>query len=248
MRACLTLLLISLSFPAIAANPGPPAASPARSDATTRLSTLRKLAVAKGSRGGMLTTKVNTIASSAYKAPTFSMTIPDNLGRAPTISDVTIGKGLDGRTPAQALAQVRSKMTTPVASQNSALVDNTILGTHKAFTVAVNNAFTSGSPANKMLSGPWAGSQVSVLGVMSQVHPTVIMAKAPTDKVARYYVPNASGSYDELPTLPYAVIMKARLQDGAKGGVRLNYMTWGNKALGGPLSTVTELGSGGAPQ
>jgi len=245
MRRTIRLLLLPVALflcasPALAAK----TASPIQ-----RLSSLRALALSTPQRSGAAIATMKKGAASFYKQGNFSgITLKAGVAK-PTLDDVTITAGVDGQAPSFALTTVRSKLTTPVAAQNSGFVDKTILATHKAFTIAVSNMYVAGSPPNKMISpgGDLAGADITVLGVMSAVHPTVIMAKKPGERVSRFFVPAGGGAYDELKTMPYSVIMKARLQDGAQGGMRVTYQTWSNKTLGEQLTTITELGSGGIP-
>lgn len=212
-------------------------------DATQRLEALRKITLGKSSGSVQQKLVVKKASSSFYKTPAMSISIADTVRGTPKYEDVTVHQGFDGRTPQQALAFVRSKLTTKVAAQNDSFVDKTILGAHKSFTLAVNNVFVKGSPSNTRMAGEWAGAQVTVLGVMSQLHPVVMMVKKPTDKVARYYSPTAGGRYEELSKLSYKVIMKAQLEDGSKAGVRVSYQTWAAPVLSGQLTTIEEQGS-----
>jgi hypothetical protein len=211
-------------------------------DTTERLAALRKITLGKQTAPAQQKLSVKK-ASAFYKTPAMSISVADAVRGTPKYEDVTINQGFDGRTPQQALAFVRSKLTTKVAAQNDSLVDKTILGAHKSFTLAVNNVFVKGSPSNTRMAGEWAGAEVTVLGVMSQVHPVVMMVKKPTDKVARYFSPAAGGGYEELSKLSYKVIMKAQLEDGSKAGVRVSYQTWAAPTLSGPISNVVELSS-----
>lgn len=220
--------------------PAGPKLTPAR-DAMRRLNALRKLT----SSTSATTASAPRMATGPGYAPvTFDLGVPGDLGRAPTSADVTVNAGLDGLSPQAAVARVRGKATMPIAQGNSSFVDQTILATHKAFTIGVNNAFTTGSPSNTFIQNNLAGAQVSILGVMSADRPVVIMAKKPTDARSRFYARDSgTGEYVEMPSMPYSVVMKAKLQDAVTSGVRVSYVTWGNAGLSGPLSTVEEMGA-----
>lgn len=255
MRRTIRLLLlpVGLFLCAAPAHAAPPAQAQQNKSGVRspvqRLNALRALTLTKQQKSGASIATPKRVASTYYKAGNFSgITLKAGVPK-PTIDDVTITAGVDGNSTSVALATVRSKMTTKLAAQNSAFVDKTILDTHKAFTIAVSNVYVAGSPPNKLISpgGDLAGAEISVLGVMSAVHPTVIMAKKPGERVSRFFVPAGGGAYEELKSMPYAVIMKARLQNGAQGGIRVSYQRWGNQSLGEQLTTITELGSGGAP-
>ncbi|MEO6951579.1 MAG: hypothetical protein ABI321_07190 [Polyangia bacterium] len=89
-----------------------------------------------------------------------------------------------------------------------------------------------------------AGAQISILCVISEERPVVFMAKRPTDARSRFYARDSgTGPYVEMPSMPYSVVMKAKLQNGLAAGVRVNYTTWGNSGLSGPSSTVEEMGA-----
>ena len=215
-----------------------PKITPAK-DATRRLNAIRK-----NTAPGLFNKAPKVVTGPGYAPVTFNLTAPDNLGHAPTSVDITVNAGLDGLSPQAALARVRGKATMPIAPNNNRFVDGTILATHKAFTLSVNNAFTQGSPSNAFIRTNLAGAQVSILGVMSDDQPVVIMAKKPTDTRSHFYAADpGTGQYVEMPSMPYSVVMKAKLQDGLAAGVRVNYTTWGHSGLSGPLSTVQELGA-----
>src|SRR5689334_10385642 len=85
------------------------ASSPAQAggfrDSTQRLNAMRLRAPQAAA------TSARSVRPSLYKPVRFSMEIGDHVGRAATVADVKINQGLDGRTPAEALAMVHSKMT-----------------------------------------------------------------------------------------------------------------------------------------
>jgi hypothetical protein len=243
MRTRLALLVLGLLVTSSAsALPGDRQRD--RRDSTQRLNALRKIAQRSNTQQQPIN-QVQRLKSSFYKPVAFHMEVPDNLGRQPMFEDVIIHKGLDGRSPSQAVERVRSKLATPLHPSNVGLIQKTALITHKAFTLAVNNAFIEGSPANRLIKGELAGADVSILGVMSQVQPTVLMAKVPGERTARFYAPTPGGGYQRIEKLSYSVVMKARLEKGVEGGVRVSYHQWNHPALAGETTTVTEIGSRG---
>src|SRR5687767_214452 len=76
-----------------------------------------------------------------YRRPEFHMIVAETQGRPPTSSDVRIRLGFDGRNPAQALEQVLENAASPIHPHNQSFVTRTVQANHKAFTIAVNNAF-----------------------------------------------------------------------------------------------------------
>src|SRR5258708_6757822 len=92
-------------------------------------------------------TSDETPAEKDFVPPTFDLESPDqpNLPGIPpgppSIASITVKTGLDGRTPEQVIALVKSKITNPIAAQNTNFVDSTIRTTQKYFTIAVNNIF-----------------------------------------------------------------------------------------------------------
>lgn len=172
----------------------------------------------------------------AFTPPRCELVVPDNLGRPPTLADVTVKAGFDGLAPAQAAQKVLASSTTPVAAQNTAFVLQTATDVHKAFTIAVNNAFIPGSPFAQ-LAAAHPNASFAILGTMSEVHPALVQMTVPGQPPALYQpIP---GGYEPVAKNPYQVVMKADLRR-LPPGVRISYPAWSVPALSGQLGTVTE--------
>ena len=179
-----------------------------------------------------------------FDPPTLAkISVPPNLGRPPTSSDVTVEAGFDGKPAAEAAILVRGRLTNTVDSSNESFVKRTIADNHKAFTLAVGNFFAQGSPHATFAKGLGA-EKLTLLGTMSAVRPTILVA----DKagVTTYYARGAGGGYEAIDAPKYPVIMRARvrLATGATGdpgqGIRVFYPAWSAKVLTGPTTTIIE--------
>lgn len=177
--------------------------------------------------------------SNGFVPPKCDLSIPDNLGRAPTSADVKVNAGFDGRSPAEAASMVLNASTTPVAAQNKAFVQQTATDVQKAFTIAVNNAFVAGSPFTKVLAAKYPGASFSVLGNMSEVSPVMIQVTL-ANKQQLLFQSQPGGTFAQVPKNPYKVVMQADLQFAPSQGVRVTYPKWSVPALSGPTATVTE--------
>jgi hypothetical protein len=171
-----------------------------------------------------------------FKKPTFDMLIPDNLGRPATLADVTVKKGFDGLTPGQATDAVLKHLTTPLAAENKAFVTRQVGDVHKAFTMAVNNAFIAGSPNQKFIQ-TLISRDIAVVGSMTGSQPSLIRALLPDGK-QHYFAKNQAGAFVEVAP-PRFVVMEARIRLQPPG-VAVSYPEWKCDALSGPTSTITE--------
>jgi hypothetical protein len=172
--------------------------------------------------------------------------VPDDLGRPPTANDVTVEAGFDGKTPDEARAVVRSRLTNVVHASNERFVDQTITSTHKAFTIALGNFFAQNSPHAafiRALRGLGATS-FTLLGTMSALRPTILLVD--TQGAKTYWARGGSGRYERIDTPKYPVIMRSNVRiDGEGPGVRLFYPAWSAKVLTGPTTVIVEGAAGG---
>lgn len=173
-----------------------------------------------------------------FLPPKCDLVVPDNLGHAPTLADVTVRAGFDGLAPAEVANRVLNSSSTKIAAQNTDFVKQTAIDVHKAFTIAVNNAFIAGSPFNKLAAG-YPNASFSILGTMSEVHPAIVQVNV-AGKPPLFFQPVPGGSYQQIPKNPYQVVMQADLRLGTSPGVRIGYPKWSVPALGGQLGSVTE--------
>lgn len=179
------------------------------------------------------------VEAEGFDPPTLGrLSIPDNLGRPPTSNDVTVEAGFDGKSPDEAIAIVRSRITNEIDASNERFVTQTIRDTHKAFTIAVGNLFASGSPHATFARSLGADS-LTMTGTMSALNPTILVAEKAGTKT--YYARGASGRYEAIPAPKYPVIMRARVQLEPQG-VRVFYPAWSAKVLSGPTTVITEGG------
>lgn len=174
----------------------------------------------------------------AFKSPAPNITLPPNLNRPPKATDLIIKKGFDGLTPDAAVRKIRSALTSKLAPQNVALVENTARERYRDFNVALNNAFTPNTPNRKFLEGQGPG-RIFVLGTMSSLNPVVYGVSTPGAPGMKYYSRDWSGSFSELPKPPGQVVMSAQLRLDPPG-IAMTYPKWTNNALSGPTGTVTE--------
>ena len=166
--------------------------------------------------------------------------IPDDLGRPPTSNDVRVVRGLDGRTPDEAFAIVRSRSFGYVHPQNERLLRDTFNISFKAFNIAVANFFANGSPPQRFFKSVMP-AQVRVLGLLRQLTPVALEVTSPDGRV-RYFM-NTTGTYQEVAKPTQRVIMRAAvsLDDN---GVRVFYPGWSQSNLKAPTSSVVEGGGG----
>lgn len=171
-----------------------------------------------------------------FTKPAFDVVVPDHLGRAPTLADVTVKKGFDGLSPQQATEVVLNHLKTPLAAQNNAFVTRQVGEVHKAFTMAVNNAFIAGSPNQKFIQ-TLISRDIAVVGSMTGSQPSLIRAMLP-DAKQHYFAKNQAGAFVEVAP-PRFVVMEARIRLQPPG-VAVSYPNWACRALSGPTSTITE--------
>lgn len=176
--------------------------------------------------------------------PRVALAIPPNLGRLPTEKEVIVEGGFDGKTPQEAVAIVRSRLTNTVHSSNERFVTQTITDNHKAFTLALNNFFVFVSK-HRIFASQLNADKLSVIGTMSALHPTYLIAEKAG--VTTYYTRGERGVYEAVAKPTYPVIMRARIRiinSGAPGqppaGVRVFYPAWSAKVLAGPTSEIIE--------
>jgi hypothetical protein len=179
-----------------------------------------------------------------FDPPTLAkITVPPNLGHAPTSADVTVEAGFDGKPAAEAEALVASRLTNTVDSSNTRFETQTIADGHKAFTLAVGNLFAQGSPPAAYATSLGADT-LTMWGTMSAVHPTILVAvKA---GVTTYHARGETGAYEVIDAPTYPVIMRARIRLGTGAaddpgqGVRVFYPAWSAKVLAAPTGSIIE--------
>lgn len=177
------------------------------------------------------------VEAEGFDAPTLArLSVPDNLGRPPTANDVTVEAGFDGKSPDEARALVRSRITNVVDATNERFVAQTIDATHKAFTIAVGNLFATGSP-HATFARELDADTLTMIGTMSALRPTILVAEKAGTKT--YYARGASGRYEEIPAPKYPVVMRAKVRLEPQG-VRVFYPAWSAKVLSGPTTVITE--------
>lgn len=178
---------------------------------------------------------------SRWMKPTYDISIPDNLGRPPRTTDVTIRKGFDGKTPDEVVATVKRNLKGALHPSNRALVERHVRENHRSFTIAVSNMFVAGSPPNRFVSQLALRNQVTVQMTMSAVQPVIIRALGPGATQPSYYGKGPNGDWVQIPAHKYAVVAEAQLRYRPEPGLKLDYPLWATPALKGPLSTVEEL-------
>jgi hypothetical protein len=176
-----------------------------------------------------------------WMKPAYDITIPDNLGRAPRTTDVTIKAGFDGRSPDQVVDLVRGNLTNALLPANQRLVDQSIRDNHKAFTMAVSNMFVAGSPPNRFVTNLLQNSTVTVQMTLSSVQPVIIQAKGPGTPGLSWYGKGPNGDWVQIPKPKYAVVAQSQVRLSPAPGLTMEYKKWSLPALAGPLSTITEL-------
>lgn len=188
------------------------------------------------------------VEAPGFDEPMVALKIPDGLGRRPTADDVIVEAGFDRKTPDEALAIVRGRLRNAVHRQNEDFTRKTILATHKAFTLAINNLWASGSP-HALFAFRLQASELVVLGTASTVHPTYLMAVK--NGATTYYRRGDAGTYEETPKPTYPILMRAKVRLGRRDpagmptgwGVRVFYPSWKATAL----SRATSITGPGEP-
>lgn len=171
-------------------------------------------------------------------APRPNITLPERLNRPPTANDLIIKKTFDGLTPAQAEAKVRRAFKGTVAPQNENLVASTVKQRVRDVQVALNNVFTPGTPNRRFLES-LQPAQIHVLGSLSSSNPVVYQVTK-EGQPPKYYSKGWSGGFTELTKPPVQVVMKGEISLEPRG-LRMQYPAWENRALAGPITTITEL-------
>lgn len=171
-----------------------------------------------------------------FTSPRVHLDIPKNLGRPPNSDDIQVVRGFDGLTPGEAVAKIAANLGDPVHSSNRAFVDDTIRSSHKAFTVAVNNAFIPGSPVHNRFHQ--MRSPVAIVGTMSAVHPTLIEVRHQPDKPTYYTRDGAN--LQRIDDMRYPIILRADLLWQPAPGVRVTHPQWRAPVLSDVTGTVIE--------
>ncbi|NOU26422.1 MAG: hypothetical protein HOO96_00835 [Polyangiaceae bacterium] len=175
------------------------------------------------------------------------LSVPDNLGRPPTTDDVTVVRGFDGRSPADAEMVVRKNLGNTIHPQNERFVSDTLQRAHKAFTIGVGNFFAAGSPPQRFLQAQTAGATFTLLGTASAIHTTVLRVQDPY--VGALYFKRTASGYESIDasylaadgTLRYPVIMSCAIRLNPQG-VRIEYPKWSAKLLEQQTTVVVEGG------
>lgn len=171
--------------------------------------------------------------------PTFRMEFPDGLRRAPRLDDITIQWGLDNRTPDEVAKLVRSNFSGAVHQQNEGFIERSVPKTHRAFTVAVNNAFTPNSPFQAFRAQLPPDAEFTMLGTLAaDLHPTLVRVKFPQEAEPRLYELTPDG-YQQRSNVSYPIIMETPLQFDPDR-VAPSYPSWTMAQLATPLTTVFE--------
>lgn len=170
--------------------------------------------------------------------------IPDNLGRNPTSNDVQIFRGYDGRKPEEVLATVRARLGNPIDASNERFFRDTVLASHKSFTIGLGNFFAPGSPTQTFLQNFIFGSKFTLLGTMSALRPTIL--KVETTTGTRYFQkasPGGAYAYEPLEasvknadgTPRYPIIMTSKVRQ-SPAGVYVEYPQWKASVFTSPIT------------
>lgn len=169
--------------------------------------------------------------------PKPNITLPPKLGRPPTTADLIIKRTFDGLTPAAAENKVRFAFQGTIAPENAKLVSTTISARVRDMQVALNNVFTKGTPNRAFLESKLP-AEIQVLGSLSASTP-ICYQVTQRGQEPKYFTKNWSGGFVEMPKPPIQVVMKGKLTLEPMG-LQMTYPKWQNKALAGPLTTITE--------
>lgn len=179
-----------------------------------------------------------TAAEQGFVTPSLELEVPPTPGRNPTMDDVIVKKGFDGRTPEEAVELVKARLTNPLDRSNVRVVETTAKDTHKRFTIVVNNAFVPRNPTSVYIASRLAQrSRVTVVGVMSALHPVYLRVDRPG--AAPQYLERQGISYTPA-AMPYKIVMEAEVKL-TPSLVKVTYPSWSMATLAGPTSTVEEL-------
>jgi hypothetical protein len=179
--------------------------------------------------------------TSPWMKPAYDIVIPDNLGRPPRTTDVTIKRGFDNRTPDEVVSLVKRNLKGGILQSNRAFVDRTIKENHRSFTIAVSNMFIAGSPPNRFIANLAMRNSVSVQMTMSSVNPVIISALAPGASTPRYFAKGPNGDYAEIPAHKYPVVAESRIRLKPEPGLTMEYPLWAHPPLKGVITTIEEL-------
>ena len=171
-----------------------------------------------------------------FVTPSLVLVVPDGLGRAPTSDDVEVRQGFDGRTPDEAVAVARRGCTSTVHPRNEAFVEKTLRDNHKAFTLAVNNAFIPNAPFQQLVT-QFPGAKLTVVGTMSSLNPVLVKVEQPNQEPV--YLSRQSGTYQPIAPMSYPVVMQAVIRQ-TPPGVALSYPKWSAPQLIGETCTISE--------
>jgi hypothetical protein len=187
----------------------------------------------------------NTAASAVTVPPRLKLLplkadirLPPKLNHPPTTADLIINKTFDGLTPKAAAKQITSHLTGKVAAENKNLVDTTVNARVRDMQVALNNVFTKGTPNRQFLESKQP-AEITVLGSLSASNAIVYQVTSPGQEPKYFTKGWGGGGFTEMAKPPVQVVMEARLNLDPPG-LRMTYPTWQNKALAGPLTTITE--------
>lgn len=164
--------------------------------------------------------------------------LPPKLNRPPTTADLIITKTFDGLTPKAAAKQITSHLSGKVAAQNKNLVDTTVTARVRDMQVALNNVFTKGTPNRQFLESKQP-AEITVLGSLSSSNPIVYQVTSPGQEPKYFTKAWGGGGFTEMAKPPVQVVMEGRINLDPPG-LRMTYPTWQNKALAGPITTITE--------
>jgi hypothetical protein len=169
--------------------------------------------------------------------PTPDISLPPKLGRPPTVNDLIIKRTFDGKTPAAAEKAILKNLRAKVAPENANLVNGTIKQRVRDMQVALNNTFTKGTPNRQFLESKLP-AEISVIGSMSGSNPVVYKVTQQGGE-PKFYSKSWSGAFVEMPRPPVQVVMEGKLTLDPMG-LQMTYPKWDNKALSGPITTITE--------
>jgi hypothetical protein len=149
--------------------------------------------------------------------------IPDNLGRPPTSNDVTVVKGLDGRTSEEAYKLFRGRVTNRIAPSNEAIARSTFLETHRLFNISLANFFAANSPTAAFVKQLGAKT-VMLKGLLTGANTNLMLEATFADGRVVYYQKNG-GNYAPVAKPTYQVIMRSPIVLTTPG-VRVFYPAW----------------------
>lgn len=168
---------------------------------------------------------------SPFRTPRVALHVPEGLGRAPRSTDVVVDRGFDGRTPAKASARIRGQLTSPVAPENEALVQEAGTLAYTAFTIAVNNVLVPNSPMRAALEKVGAGNEVTVLGQMGPGSDQVVY-RVPDEAGGppRHYIRDWTGNLAPFSRKFGNVVLEGTVRFEPPG-VAVAYPAWSNAGL-----------------